>query len=220
MEIIEKTGILHRAIPNRKPSTPAAPLLQFSTHELNTFKDILQKPNAIDDDDDDDDEQEEEEGPNNRPPPHRIDTVRDEVDSLPLWVDRAFDTFLWSVPFTTVFVCLDVAIHAQYGQPMTVRSELVRVANVYPSAVFLIHYTLHYHHHLLATLLLFGLSAIGGSYMIYIMNKLSYLLVMRRVPSLGALWIFAVVRLHLSHALLSLLLVALWVWIMDLSLYV
>jgi len=114
----------------------------------------------------------------------------------------------------------DVAIHAQYGQPMTVRSELVRVANVYPSAVFLIHYTLHYHHHLLATLLLFGLSAIGGSYMIYIMNKLSYLLVMRRVPSLGALWIFAVVRLHLSHALLSLLLVALWVWIMDLSLYV
>ncbi|KNZ47096.1 hypothetical protein VP01_668g6 [Puccinia sorghi] len=190
MEIIEKTGILHRAaIPNRKP-----PLIQFSTHELNAFKNTLQKPNGINDDDDDEqEEEEEEEGQNNRPPPDHIDTLRDDVDSLPLWVDRAFDTFLWSIPFTTVFVCF---------------------------AVFLLHYTLHYHHHLLATLLLFGLSAIGGSYMIYIMNKLSYLLVMRRVPPLGALWIFAVVRLHLSHALLSLLLVALWVWIMDLSLYV
>ncbi|KAA1109882.1 hypothetical protein PGT21_001627 [Puccinia graminis f. sp. tritici] len=30
----------------------------------------------------------------------------DQLDSLPLWVDRAFDTFLWSIPFMTVFVCL------------------------------------------------------------------------------------------------------------------
>lgn len=103
MEIIEKTGILHRAaIPNRKP-----PLIQFSTHELNAFKNTLQKPNGINDDDDDEqEEEEEEEGQNNRPPPDHIDTLRDDVDSLPLWVDRAFDTFLWSIPFTTVFVCL------------------------------------------------------------------------------------------------------------------
>ncbi|KAI9625849.1 hypothetical protein H4Q26_016097 [Puccinia striiformis f. sp. tritici PST-130] len=79
---------------------------------------------------------------------------------------------------------------------------------------------LHYHEQILANLLLFGLSTIGGSYMVYIMNRLSYLLVMRRVPPLGALWIYSVVRMHLSHAVLSLLLVALWAWVMNLSIYV
>merc|ERR1712154_448611 len=113
------------------------------------------------------------------------------VDTLPVWVDRAFDTFLWSVPFMTVFVCLDVAIHAQYGQPLTVSSELTRVVNVYPSSLFLIHYSLHYSEQVLANLLLFCLSTIGGSYMVYSMNRLSYLLVMRRVPPLDALWIYS-----------------------------
>lgn len=221
MAIIKQTGILER-IPMRRPSSAiqgtqqTPPLVQFSTHELHSFAESQCHPT-----------------PPTEPKLHLPDSAtqhhhllpsspspQDPVDSLPLWVDRAFDTFLWSVPFTTVFVCLDVAIHAQYGQPMTIRSELGRVANVYPSAVFVVHYTLHYPDQLLAKLLLFGLSAVGGSYMVYIMNRLSYLLVMRRVPPLGALWIFAVVRMQLSHALFSLLLVALWAWVMDLSIYV
>ncbi|KAH9443286.1 hypothetical protein KEM48_014307 [Puccinia striiformis f. sp. tritici PST-130] len=221
MKIIEDTGILDR-IPMRRfadvGSGPAsssanrkAPLVEFSTHEINSFNKTLKPPSVLDDDD--------------------LETIRntqkddknsteEEVDTLPVWVDRAFDTFLWSIPFTTVFVCLDVAIHAQYGQPVTLWSELARVGNVYPSALFLIHYSLHYHEQILANLLLFGLSTIGGSYMVYIMNRLSYLLVMRRVPPLGALWIYSVVRMHLSHAVLSLLLVALWAWVMNLSIYV
>ncbi|PLW06340.1 hypothetical protein PCANC_26452 [Puccinia coronata f. sp. avenae] len=226
MRIIEQTGILER-IPMRRPASGAAaaaaaaaqappPLVQFSTHELHAFAESLSQaaPPA-----------EPKHPISHSTAPHHdhhptSPSPQDPLDTLPIWVDRAFDTFLWSVPFTTVFVCLDVAIHAQYGQPMTVRSELGRVANVYPSAVFVVHYTLHYGEQLLAKLLLFGLSAVGGSYMVYIMNRLSYLLVMRRVPPLGALWIFAVVRMQLSHALFSLLLVALWAWVMDLSIYV
>ncbi|KAA1078908.1 hypothetical protein PGTUg99_019632 [Puccinia graminis f. sp. tritici] len=230
MEIIKHTGILDR-IPRRRPEEPQrraakpAPLVQFSTLELDSFAKSLKTPtinnphpsHAHDEEElqDDEDDQETVRNPSRDRP-----SINDQQDSLPLWVDRAFDTFLWSIPFMTVFVCLDVAIHAQYGQPVTIRSELGRMANVYPSALFLIHYSLHYHEQVLANLLLFGLSTVGGSYMVYIMNRLSYLLVMRRVPPLGALWIYAVVRMHLSHAVLSLILVALWAWIMNLSFYV
>ncbi|KAA1132757.1 hypothetical protein PGTUg99_005613 [Puccinia graminis f. sp. tritici] len=229
MQIIEQTGILAR-IPRRRPEEPQrrapkpAPLVQFSTLELDSFAKSLKTPTINNPhpsheheeelQDDEDDQETVRNLSRDRP------SINNQQDSLPLWVDRAFDTFLWSIPFMTVFVCLDVAIHAQYGQPVTIRSELGRMANVYPSALFLIHYSLHYHEQVLANLLLFGLSTIGGSYMVYIMNRLSYLLVMRRVPPLGALWIYAVVRMHLSHAVLSLILVALWAWIMNLSFYV
>ncbi|OAV94837.1 hypothetical protein PTTG_00754 [Puccinia triticina 1-1 BBBD Race 1] len=224
MKIIHETGILER-IPRRRfadaPSSSSLssrppPLVQFSTLDRAAFADTLKTPTAADyhiDNEDDDDLETVRNLPNHPTP-------ADQIDTLPLWADRAFDTFLWSIPFMTVFVCLDVAIHAQYGQPLKVWSELSRMGNVYPSALFLIHYTLHYHEQVLANLLLFGLSTIGGSYMVYIMNRLSYLLVMRRVPPLGALWIYAVVRMHLSHAVLSLLLVALWAWVMNLSIYV
>lgn len=199
LRIIEQSGILDR-IPLQRASDHQVdrtlpnrkPLLEFSSHEL----DPLSQPSS------------------SLPPDD------DRQDTLPLWVDRAFDTFLWSIPFNTVFICLDVAIHAQYGQPVSFLSELGRLKHVYPSSVFVIHYSVHHSEELVAKLLLFSLSTIGGSYMVYVMNRLSYLLVMKRVPPLGALWIFAVVRMHLSHAVVSLLLVALWCWVMDLSIYV
>ncbi|WAQ81294.1 hypothetical protein PtA15_1A634 [Puccinia triticina] len=208
MKIIHETGILE-CIPRWR-------FADFSTLDRAAFADTLKTPTAAKHplDNEDDDDLETVRNLPDHPPP------ADQIDTLPLWADRALDTFLWSIPFMTVFVCLDVAIHAQYGQPLTVWSELSRTGKVYPSALFLIHYTLHSHEQVLANLLLFGLSTIGGSYMVYIMNRLSYLLVMRRVPPLGALWIYAVVRMHLSHAVLSLLLVALWAWVMKLSIYV
>jgi hypothetical protein len=121
MKIIEHTGILDRRIPLRRfgepdqqrpAPKPPTPLVQFSTLELDRFANSLKTPTSnhhpldqpdhllVHDDDDDDDQ----------------DTVRNlsrdrassnsQVDSLPLWVDRAFDSFLWSIPFITVFVCL------------------------------------------------------------------------------------------------------------------
>lgn len=185
-------------------SKPKKPLIEFSTHELDSFPKF----------------QELGDGRSQSKPSSSPDHPNESPDLLPLWVDHAFDTFLWSIPFNTVFICLDVAIHAQYGQPVTIGSELNRLKSVFPSSIFILHYTLHHHEKILSKLLLFSLSTIGGSYMIYILNKLSYLLVMRRVPPLGALWLYSVIRMDLYHALLSLGLVGLWCWIMDLSLYV
>ncbi|KAH9816380.1 hypothetical protein DFH28DRAFT_965123 [Melampsora americana] len=197
IKLIEQTGILSR-IPMSKPTKTKRdsqkPLLEFAKHEL---------PKETTESDESSTEQEEE-----------------EEDTLPLWVDRAFDTFLWTIPFCTVFICLDVAIHAQYGQEVSFNTELKRLTNVAPSLILLIHFTLHYPKHLFTRFTLLCLSAIGGSYMVFVMNKYSYLLVMKQTPALGTLWIYSVVRMDLIDAVLSLGLVAGWCWFKTLSLMV
>ncbi|EGG04099.1 uncharacterized protein MELLADRAFT_108727 [Melampsora larici-populina 98AG31] len=197
MKLIEQTGILSR-IPMSKPSQTKRdsqkPLLEFAKHEI---------PKLTPESDESSTEEEEEES-----------------DTLPLWVDRAFDTFLWTIPFCTIFICLDVAIHAQYGQEVSFNTELKRLVNVAPSLIVLIHFTLHSPKHLFTRFTLFGLSAIGGSYMVFVMNKYSYLLVMKQTPALGTLWIYSVVRMDLIDAVISLVIVAGWCWVKKLSLMV
>ncbi|KAA1112046.1 hypothetical protein PGT21_020914 [Puccinia graminis f. sp. tritici] len=116
MKIIEHTGILDwiprpRSEDSQRRAPKPAPLVQFSTLELDRFAKTLKIPtindphpshNHVELQNDEDDQE----------------TVcnlscdrasNDQLDSLPLWVDRAFNTFLWSIPFMAVFVCLDVA---------------------------------------------------------------------------------------------------------------
>ncbi|KAG0147659.1 hypothetical protein CROQUDRAFT_61480 [Cronartium quercuum f. sp. fusiforme G11] len=190
---------------SREYKTKQKPLLEFTKDEL------LRLPTVpvVDDDKSGEEEETEEE-----------EEEKLETDTLPLWVDKSFDTFLWTVPFTTVFICLDVAIHSQYGQEVTLESEYKRLINVTPSLILLIHFTLHHSSHLFTRLTLFSLSAIGGSYMVHIMNKFSYLLVMKQTPALGTLWIYSVVRMELREAVISLCIVAGWCWYNKLSLMV
>lgn len=126
----------------------------------------------------------------------------------------------WWHPSLCVLINRDVAIHSQYGQEVTFKTELKRLANVGPSLLLLIHFTLHHSSHLFTRLTLFSLSAIGGSYMVYAMNKYSYLLVMKRTPALGTLWVYSVIRMELADAVISLCMVAVWCWFMRLSLMV
>ncbi|KAI8453628.1 hypothetical protein BY996DRAFT_4582898 [Phakopsora pachyrhizi] len=143
----------------------------------------------------------------------------DDGDSLPVWVDETFDTILYAIPFNTVFICLDVAIHAQYGQPLTITDELSRLKNVIPTSLLFIYLTLTNRRRLTVQSLLFMISNLTGSYMIYVINRSSYLLVMRRTPGLGCLWIYCVVLMDLRFAVCSLTLIGAWCWIMNLSLY-
>ncbi|KAK9895783.1 hypothetical protein P389DRAFT_137714, partial [Cystobasidium minutum MCA 4210] len=122
--------------------------------------------------------------------------------------DETFKIVLWMVVFSTLWLCLDLAIHAQYGQDRGVRDELSRAINVLPALGFVIYFTAKYPASLLTRAFLFGWSAIGGSYMIHIVNKAGYLQVMRRCPILGSIWIWAIVQLDLPSALISLAAVA------------
>ncbi|MBW0466733.1 hypothetical protein O181_006448 [Austropuccinia psidii MF-1] len=169
LRVIEESGILDR-IPLIKPSqlrqATQKPLLEFSAEELNPSQTKV------------------------------VESQEKGGDGLPPWVDEMFDTILWTIPFNTVFVCLDVAIHAQYGQPVTFKTEIDRLKNIVPCSLILIYYTLHHSNTIFSHLLLFCLS------------------------TFCSLWIYSVIRMRLSHAILSLALIGLWCWIMRLSLMV
>ena len=50
----------------------------------------------------------------------------------------------------------------------------------------------------------FVASTVSGCYLIHISNEYGYLAIMKRSPPLGCLWIWSVIELKLSWALLSL----------------
>jgi hypothetical protein len=55
-------------------------------------------------------------------------------------------------------------------------------------------------------------SLCAGCYLIYISNRYGYLAVMKRAPSLGCLWVWAVIELNLPLAVLSLGFAVLFLW--------
>lgn len=50
----------------------------------------------------------------------------------------------------------------------------------------------------------FFMSIVSGCYIIYITNEFSYLAVLKQAPTLGCLWLWAVIELPLSPAILTL----------------
>lgn len=101
---------------------------------------------------------------------------------------------------------------------MTFGQSLSRLLNFFPGLLFLIHYTLHRPSHLFTRLLFFSLSTLGGSWMVWLINRESYIYIIGRCPALGTLWVYAVVRMDLLDAVISLLLVGGFTWYKNLKL--
>lgn len=152
----------------------------------------------------------------------------------------AIDAPKWLVLGCFVFAGLDIATHAQYAQHTSVLPELLRVGNFAPGVhlfsplypyhtvthvckgtglAFVIFFTNRYAETYLGQAQLFLMSTLGGSYLINIINTASYVKVMQQAPPLGVLWMWAVVKLDLMPAVLSLAAVAGWCWYADMDFY-
>jgi len=136
------------------------------------------------------------------------DAASEEEAEISEYGEEVFRLILNMIVFGTLWLCLDIMIHAQYGQEATIKGELGRAVNVLPGLAFVVYLTSHYSTHLLTKLVLFAFSAVGGSHMIYCVNTQSYLAVMKRCPALGTLWIWSIVQLDLTFAVASLAAVA------------
>jgi len=128
------------------------------------------------------------------------------------WLSILFDTFLWTVPFLFLFVAMDVAVHAQYGQPMQFLQEVKRLANFGPGFFLIALVSLQPPIPRLLTPLLFLLSAVCGAMLIWTINHAGYLAVMRQAPGFGVVWIWGIVQLDLSYAIANLAVVGGWAW--------
>ncbi len=95
-----------------------------------------------------------------------------------------------------VFAVLFYTLHAHPARPTFLPTALVPARFQYT----------------LRQLIFFSASVTAGCFLIHITNKYSYLAVLKQAPSLGCVWIWAVIELDLPWAALSLAVAGLFIW--------
>ncbi|KAG8923497.1 hypothetical protein FRC02_011103 [Tulasnella sp. 418] len=125
----------------------------------------------------------------------------EESSDLP---DEIFHAILLIIPFSFLYLCLDIVIHQQYAQHPTWSEEITRMVKNVPILSVFIFYSNRHKSTQLGQALLFALSVIAGVCMIYQVNHAAWGVAMQQCPPLGTLWIYTIVQLDLLPAVLSL----------------
>ncbi|CAI2162629.1 5363_t:CDS:2 [Funneliformis geosporum] len=117
----------------------------------------------------------------------KIEPVRQEK-TLEEYLDHGptFQAFLYTIPLCSVYTVMDILVHRQYNEDVSIFPFSTRVLKIAPSSIGC------------------------GCYLIYVLNKISYYGVMRRCPPLATLWIYFVIQLNLWPSVLSLVFVYLF----------
>lgn len=165
---------------------------------------------------------------------------------MPQAMENFFDLIIWGVPFTSLFVLLDIMIQQQYAMHPTILQEIGRMLGTIPfllgiiwisksQADALVNCQFSISHLKLcscplpfsATIrpvfsrtrlqaILFLASTLCGCSFIYVFNESLWQDVMRRSAPLGTLWIYCIVKLDLLPCVVSLALVGGFIWWQDL----
>jgi len=140
-------------------------------------------------------------------------------ETTPL-ADEIFNAVLLIVPFSFLLLMMEILIHFQYGKRPSLQALVDRMAPGIPILSIFIFYTTRYKAHRRTQMLLFALSTIVGSRMIYLLNVGSWLVNMRQCPALATAWVYAIVQLDLGPAVLSLITVGCYVWWRELHIII
>ncbi|RCI07558.1 hypothetical protein L249_1602 [Ophiocordyceps polyrhachis-furcata BCC 54312] len=136
---------------------------------------------------------------------------------------RLLDSCLWSASLSMLHFTFDLLVQHQYGTEIIWSELTVRTLRAWLLFSILV-YTLHPHQNTSLPLLpsnlqrparqsvFFVASLLCGCYLIHLSNTAGYLATMKRAPPLGCLWLWAVVELDLTAAVVSLAAVALFLW--------
>ncbi|KAI2626184.1 hypothetical protein GGS21DRAFT_276646 [Xylaria nigripes] len=141
---------------------------------------------------------------------------RDDGELSPT-ADRIMETLLWTVSLAMLHFTLDVLVQHQYAVEILWHQIITR-ALLALAVFFAFFYVLHPHasapiflpglplkfQNPLRQAIFFIASSVSGCYLIHISNVYGYLYVMQRSPPIGCLWVWSVIELDLSLALLSL----------------
>ncbi|WOO80699.1 uncharacterized protein LOC62_03G004220 [Vanrija pseudolonga] len=198
-------------IPLAQPSAKAAefaaragkagkgPLVDLDLDDLKaagvTFTEVAAEGSDADDGDDGDDEE---------------DDRTDEERATEAWWDEFFDGMLYTVPFSFLYMMLDILTNLSYNQHPDFYYYLQNYSVALPTVGIIIFYTTRYAKslwwHFFGTLI----SIVCGTRLIYLVNKASYIVVLRQGPAVGTLWILTIVQLPLSRAMLALAVITAW----------
>ncbi|KAL1411651.1 hypothetical protein Q8F55_002616 [Vanrija albida] len=193
-------------IPMAQPSAKAAefasrasasngPLVDLDLDDLRaagvTFTEVAGEDSGSDADDEDDER-------------------TDEERAAELWWDEFFDGMLYTVPFSFLYMMLDILTNLSYNQHPDFYYYLKNYSVALPTIGIIIFYTTRYAKslwwHFVGTLI----SIACGTRLIYLVNRAPYRVVLRQGPAVGTLWILTIVQLPLTRAVLALAVISSW----------
>jgi len=126
------------------------------------------------------------------------------------------DIALYTITLTLLHFTLTVLVHHQYATTPPSLPLLFydsTIASPTPALLLILVSILHPRSSHIATQLMFAtLSIVAGAWLVYASNEDPYMAVMKKAPSLGTLWVWAVVEMRWEWAVACLGLVAGWGW--------
>ncbi|KIK98761.1 hypothetical protein PAXRUDRAFT_823544 [Paxillus rubicundulus Ve08.2h10] len=150
--------------------------------------------------------------PDQRTPARTQVTTTDVDDGPPPLAEEIFNALVIIMPHTFFLIMMDILIHHQYAKQPTIRDIADRLVNTFPIMAIFMFYTVRHKDDTIAQLALFLLSLGVGPRMIWLVNRGSWLTNLAQCPQVATIWLYTVVQLRLSLALLSLALIGGWTW--------
>ncbi|KAF8812361.1 hypothetical protein BYT27DRAFT_7182803 [Phlegmacium glaucopus] len=126
--------------------------------------------------------------------------------------DEVFNAVLLIIPFSSLLLLMIILIHHQYGKTASLEIIMEKMVPGIPILSLFIFYTNRHKQHRRMQFLLFIISIVVGSRMIYQFNHASWLVNMNQCPPLATIWIYTIIQLELIPAFLNLAVVGTFVW--------
>ncbi|CAG7849327.1 SubName: Full=Uncharacterized protein {ECO:0000313/EMBL:CCA70931.1} [Serendipita indica DSM 11827] len=120
--------------------------------------------------------------------------------------DEIFESILYLIPFSCLYIGMDIMIKQQYAQHPSFKEELGQLVSAVPILALFIFYTNRFKHTLIVQAGLFFASILASSRLIWIVNKESFGIVIQQCPPLGVIWVYAIAQLYLPYACVTLVL--------------
>lgn len=118
--------------------------------------------------------------------------------------NEIFNAILFIIPFSSLYIMMDILAHRQYGHTLTGSELLENLLYGIPALSIFIFYTIRYKTDRRLQALLFLLSVGCGSRLVYIINKAGWLVVMKQAPPLGTIWVYTIAQIDLLPAVVAL----------------
>ncbi|CAO1629994.1 unnamed protein product [Parajaminaea phylloscopi] len=144
-----------------------------------------------------------------------------EEDRMSPAMEHTFDLLIWSIPFSALFVLLDIMIQQQYAMHPTFMIEAGRMLGTLPFLIALIWFSTIkpiLPRRILQPLFFLASLACGCAF-IWTFHEAPFLEVIRRTPPLGCLWVYCIVKMDLVPCVVSLAGVGGFIWYQDLPLF-
>ncbi|KAK7470741.1 hypothetical protein VKT23_002162 [Stygiomarasmius scandens] len=137
---------------------------------------------------------------------HKIsdeDTKIPAPEPVPL-AEEILDAAFYITPLSFLLLLLEILVHNQYGQTLTLQAALDRMVPGVPILSAFIFYTKRYKNHRAVQAFLLVISLLVGTRMVWLLARGSWVVNMRQVPPLGTVWVYTIIQLNLVLAVINL----------------